>query len=85
VLASPIQRTRSRIGSDQANTRDWPVSQSSFGQLPAIFPRVIHSAMLPLNFHPLCDRVSASLIALQVNAFQCLTNEVVLIIFLSLR
>jgi hypothetical protein len=66
------------------NKVDGSVSQSSFGQLPAIFPRVMPSAMFPLNFHPLCYPVSAPLIALPVNAFQCLINEAVLIIFLSL-
>jgi hypothetical protein len=84
MLSSLIQRTRSRTGSDQVNKVNGPVSQSSFGQLPAIFPRVLHSAMFPLNCHRLCDPVSASLIALPVNAFQCLINEVVLMIFLSL-
>jgi hypothetical protein len=84
MLSSPIQRTRSHTGSDQVNKVDGPVSQASFGQLPAIFPHVMHSAMWPLNFHPLFDPVSASLIALPVDAFQCLINEVVLIIFLSL-
>jgi hypothetical protein len=84
VLSSPIQRTRSRTGSDQANKADGPVSRSSFGQLPAIFPRVLHSAIIHVNFHRLCDPVSAFLIALPVNAFQCLINEVLVLLFISL-
>jgi hypothetical protein len=85
MLSLPIQRTRSRTGSDQANKLDEAASRASFGQWPAIFPRLMHSAIIHLNFHPLCDSVSASLIALPVNAFQCLINEVLLIIFLPLR
>jgi hypothetical protein len=84
LLSSPIQRTRSRTASDQADKVDGPVSRSSFGQLPAIFPLLLHWAFIHLNCHPLCDPISASLIALPVNAFQCLIHEVLLIIFLSL-
>jgi hypothetical protein len=85
LLSSPVHKTRSCTGSDQANMLDGPVSRSSFGQFPAIFPRAMHSAIIHLNLHRLCDPVSASLIALPVNPFQSLINEVLLIIFLSFR
>jgi hypothetical protein len=43
------------------------------------------SAIIHVNFPRLCDPISGALIALLVNTGQCLINEVLLIIFLSLR
>jgi hypothetical protein len=59
----PAQITRSRTGSDQANKVDRPVFRSLFGQLSAIFPWVVPSAIVHVHFHRLCNPVSASLIA----------------------
>jgi hypothetical protein len=43
------------------------------------------SAIIHVNFHPLCDPVSGAVIALPVHACQYLIHEVSLIIFLSFR
>jgi hypothetical protein len=48
---------------------DGPVSRSSFGESPAMFPRFMHSPIIHVNSHRLCDPVSGDLIALLVNAF----------------
>jgi hypothetical protein len=63
---------------------DGPVFRPSFGQLPAILPLVIDSAIIHVNVHRLCDPISGVLIALLVNTCQDLINQVLLIIFLSL-
>jgi hypothetical protein len=63
---------------------DGTISWSSFGQLPAMFPRPIHQAFIDANCHPVCDPVSGTLIVLLVEIFQYLINEILLIIFLPL-
>jgi hypothetical protein len=73
------------MASDQANKMDGLVSRSSFGEFPGMFPRVMHSAILNVNFHRLCDPVFCAVITLLVYTFQYLINEILLIIFLSLR
>jgi hypothetical protein len=67
VLTHP--KTQSCPDSDQPNKMDVPVFRSLFGQLPAMFPRVMHWAIIHVNFHRLCDPVSSAVIALRVNTF----------------
>jgi hypothetical protein len=49
------------------------------------FQSVMHSAIVHVDFHRLCDPVSSAPIAFLVNAFQYLIKELFLITFMSLR